>query len=177
MPGRNQKLRGVINTQHLAADAVTADKIVAGAVNADFTGDTTPADGSITGAKLAADQLKTKVLLFSGDPALPAGTYRISGTLPVNAKLIRVTLNPGVIFGNPEAMANISIGEDNGGGTHDSYWVSATPANDNMFMAELLTDLTISGDKRIVKTGNYLVTNSQAMLGAFDFTLYVQYIE
>ncbi len=175
MPGQNRKLQGLINTEHLAPDAVTADKIVAGAVNADFTGDTTPADGSITNAKLAPDLVKTATFVFAAPYQAPPETRTIdAGVIPNGAKIMKMILHPTMVFGNPSDMANISIGTIE----TPNKFLAETSASDNMFMSDVLTDLTITGTNRVVAdSGQLVVTNSAPMLGALDLVIYVQYIE
>jgi hypothetical protein len=176
LPGQNRKLQGLINTEHLAADSVTAEKIVAGAVNADFTGDTTPADGSITNEKLAPDLVKTATFVFSAPNAAPPATRNIDGAvLPSNAKIIKMMMQPGpqIIFANPDDMANLSIGTVE----TPNKFLAETAANDNIFL-DGMTDLTIARANRVVNdSGQLVVTNSAAMLGALDLVIYVQYIE
>lgn len=175
LPGQNRKLQGLINTEHLAADAVTAEKIVAGAVNSDFTGDTTPADGTITNAKLAPDLVKTATFVFAaGHAAAPATRNIDAGVIPNGAKIMKMILHPTMIFGDVGDMANLSIGTTE---TPDKF-LAATAANDNMFMSDVLTDLSITGTNRVVNdSGQLVVTNSAAMAGALDLVIYVQYIE
>lgn len=175
LPGQNRKLQGLINTEHLAADSVTAEKIVAGAVNADFTGEATPPDGSITNAKLASNLVKTATFAFAAELGAAPATRDIDGAiLPGNAKIMKMILHPTILEPNPDEMANISIGTTE----TPNKFLAATAADNAMFVSDVLTDLTLTGTNRVVNdSGQLVVTNSAAMLGALDLVIYVQYIE